>query len=106
MSVEVRSYTELVEAVADETNETFTISRRYARGLLDYIEELKKNQATMGVGDIVREVGEEEPTGEITLVEEHDDEMCYRVKLYRPTRYSKDIFYYEGEIELIERAPQ
>jgi hypothetical protein len=60
----------------------------------------------MGVGDVVREVGEEEPTGEITHVEEHNDEMCYRVKLYQPTRYSISIVYYEGEIELYERAAQ
>lgn len=76
--------------------------------LLDEIERLRGLVVTapFEVGDIVREVGEEELTGEIIQIKHTPDgyfETAYIVKLYKPTVNFKNISYYHDEIELIER---
>jgi len=59
-------------------------------------------------GDVVREVGEEEPTGEVIEVKVVNDEQALKVRLFEPVprwdgTVRKTITYYEDEIELIER---
>lgn len=72
--------------------------------LLDEIERLRKMiGAPFEIGDVVREVGEEESTGEIIQIKEGPNETAYIVRLYRPSVNFKFITYYHDEIELIER---
>lgn len=89
-------------------------SSGYVRGraaitleLLDEIERLKKlaKTAPFKVGDVVRAVGDEEPTGTIDMIKQTNDEYStgYVVKLFKPNGWMGFITYYEDEIELIER---
>jgi hypothetical protein len=75
--------------------------------LLDEIERLKAlvKEVPFKVGDVVREVGDDEPTGEIIQIKEGRGEKAYVVKLYNPPPNAGFtlITYYEDEIELIER---
>lgn len=94
---------------ADMTNTVDAVLEAVlATGLLKDLEtaqELAK-KAPFEEGDIVREVGQEETTGEIIQVKHATGgyhETAYLVKLYRPITGFKSITYYADEIELIER---
>jgi len=76
--------------------------------LLDEIARLQKlvKEAPFKLGDVVREVGEEEPTGKIVQIKEGEVfERAYVVHLFDPppTANFTTITYYHDEIELIER---
>lgn len=81
-----------------------TVELREALDRLEKLEELVK-EVTFKVGDVVREVGDDEPTGEIIQIKEGRDEKAYVVNLYSPppTAGFTSITYYADEIELIER---
>lgn len=96
------------------------VGRGSLRTVVDWaeanIERLKALEALVKdvpfkVGDVVREVGEEEPTGEIIKISDVHGEQACLVKLYTEVpRYNgcastKSITYYGDEIELIERKP-
>lgn len=76
--------------------------------LLDEIERLRGLVKTVPFeeGDIVREVGEEELTGEVIQIKEGPNETAYVVRLYKPPVHFKSITYYQHEIELMERPGQ
>lgn len=76
-----------------------------ATGLLKDLETAREiaKTAPFEVGDIVRELGYDEPTGEIVNITEYPDGKGYRVKLYKEYANIKSIIYFDGEIELIER---
>lgn len=76
--------------------------------LLDEIARLQalvKDGVTFKLGDVVREVGAEDPTGTIIQIKEGEYfEQAYVVKLYKPFGITKTITYYHDEIELIRRG--
>lgn len=80
------------------------VDRGHLRTVVESLEKVVKEVA-FKVGDVVREVGESEPTGEVIQVTEGPHEKGYLVKLYNPPRTAnfKAITYYEDEMELIER---
>jgi hypothetical protein len=81
------------------------VDRAKLREVLDRLEMLEPvaKTAPFEVGDIVREVGEEELTGEVIQIKEGQHETAYVVRLYKPTVHFKSITFYQNEIELIER---
>lgn len=98
-----------VEAV--EVNVThIALSVEDAAGLLNHIEELEsriaflKPNAVPQLGDVIREVGQEDLTGEIIEIKEGPHELGYLVKLYAPSKFSDSITYYREEFEIMERA--
>lgn len=74
--------------------------------LLAEVERLQKlvKEVPFKIGDVVREVGDEEPTGEIMNITEYPAGKGYRVKLYKEYANIKSIIYYAEEIELIKRT--
>ncbi len=95
-------YAEAVEAYVTHV----ALKMEDAAGLLTYIAELEEQvkEIPLGLGDIVREVGQEDPTGEVIQIKDGPNETGYLVKLYDPSACYKSIIYYRDEIELIERA--
>lgn len=84
------------------------VNRAKLRAVVERLEMLEPvvKTAPFEVGDVVREVGEEELTGEVIQIKHESEgyfETGYLVKLYRPTLYSKSIIYYQNELELMER---
>lgn len=81
------------------------VDRAKLREVVDRLEKLEPLMKSVRFeeGDIVREVGQEDPTGEIIQIKEGQHETAYIVKLYKPSVHFKSITYYEDEIELIER---
>lgn len=81
------------------------VDRAKLREVVDRLEKLEPLMKSVRFeeGDIVREVGQEDPTGEIIQIKEGQHETAYIVKLYKPSIHFKSITYYEDEIELIER---
>lgn len=84
------------------------VDRAKLRSVVERLEMLEPvaKTAPFEVGDIVREVGEEELTGEVIQIKHESEgyfETAYLVKLYKPTLHSKSITYYHDEIELMER---
>lgn len=84
------------------------VDRGKLREVVERLEKLEPlvKSVPFEEGDIVREVGEEELTGEIIQIKHESGgfyEKAYVVKLYRPSVNYKSITYYEDEIELIER---
>lgn len=100
-----KALTEAAEEGPDKAT-SFSISRRMARGLLDYIAELENRikAIPLQVNDRVREVGDDEPSGTIIEIREVNDEPIYEVKLDLPSKHFTTIMYYHHEIELYERA--
>jgi hypothetical protein len=95
-----------VEIRGDSWSPTYVKNR--AAETLELVEEIRRLQelakeAPFLLGDVVREVGEEEPTGKIVLIKESRHDTGYVVKLFRPNGFTGNITYYHDEIELIER---
>jgi hypothetical protein len=84
------------------------VDREKLRSVVERLEMLEPvaKTAPFEVGDIVRAVGEEEPTGRVIQIKHEAEgyfETAYLVKLYKPTLHSNSISYYQDEIELMER---
>lgn len=101
--------TERTERTEKDGYSIVVLQVRHARGVLEYIAELERSVASLSkevlpkVGDVIREVGEDDPTGEIIQIKEGPHEEGYLVKLYTPTRFSDSIIYYRDEFEIMER---
>lgn len=108
---DLERFERLIKGAEREAVTSIMISREMGQSVLDHIKTLEAKVAKLSkivdfeIGDVVREVGESEPTGEVIQVTEGPHEKGYLVKLYDPPRsgHFKAITYYENEIELIER---
>lgn len=110
---DIREESERVVATrGDSWNPTYVKNRAaITLELLDEIARLQElvKEVPFKVGDVVREVGEEELTGTILEVKTVNDEQVTKVKLFTPVpRYDgtsyETITYYADEIELMVRG--
>lgn len=73
------------------------------RSVLKYIAELEL-EVPLNVGDIVSEIGCNDPDGTIISITEGPNETMYTVKLFKGYARMDTINYYRNEIRLHERA--
>lgn len=104
-NAELDRFERLIKGAEREAVSSIMVPLEVAQAVLARLVELEKlaKSVPFEVGDIVREVGEEELTGEIVQIKEGIDENAYIVKLYKPSIHFNSITFYEDEIELIER---
>ncbi len=108
---DIREESERVLAIRGDSWSPAYVKNRAAitLELLDEIARLQGLVETLSksvpfkVGDTVRGVGEDEPTGEIIQIKDGRNEKGYVVKLFQKYPHFDTITYYDDEIELIER---